>query len=101
MPGCLPALQDTHFGLLPSGMEQASVFCFGINSAGCGKTGRQASRTGPAPFTGPPMVVTELPLLNPAVPLPQLSSPSPDPRLALLTQFSLKGPLPERGSQTW
>ena len=31
MPGPLPALQDTHFGLQPPSREQASMFCFGIN----------------------------------------------------------------------
>lgn len=39
MPGHLSALQDTHFGPLPSSREQTSVFCFGINWAGCGKIG--------------------------------------------------------------
>lgn len=76
MPGHLPALQDTHFGLLPSSREQASVFCFGINWAGCGKIGSRLPKLrGPAPFTGQRTVVTEQPPPQPAVPPLQLHLP--------------------------
>lgn len=37
MPGHLPALQDTHFGLLPSSREQASIFVLALTGQAVGK----------------------------------------------------------------
>lgn len=56
--------------------EQESVFCFGINWAGCGKVGsRLPQLSGSASFLGWSTVVTELPLPHFAVPPPQLHLP--------------------------
>ena len=45
MPGCLPVSRTLILASHPpaGSREQESLFCLGINWAGCGKIGRQAS----------------------------------------------------------
>lgn len=77
MSGHRPVLHDAHFCPPSShGREQESVFCFGINWAGCGQVvSRLPQLRGSASFIGLSTVVTELPLPHFAVLPPQLHLP--------------------------
>lgn len=100
MPGHLPVLQDTHFGLLPSSREQASMFCFGINWAGCGKISNRLSKLSRACSLHRSAHSGYRAATFPSC-CPSQTTPTPSPGLCLtpIPQLSLEGLLHGRGSQ--
>lgn len=94
--GRMPALQDTHFGPLPSSREQTSVFCFGINWAGCGKRGSGLPRlSGAISFHRPGHSDCRAATSLSCCPSPTTPSPSAGHCLTPIAQLNLGG------SPTW